>query len=326
MREEIIYQNDSLKGKLPAENVINFRGTGELRIDRVAPLSFDSVPVRRSTKEGDTNAVSEIQKPTAAQLRYWWWQREKKLLVGDSLYIVPRNDVEIVASTGSDNIGLQLPSREIHRPETDWITVLLLLVLIVFASVKNSYSKYLAHLVRSIVNYPTSLRMFREKNYPAVHGAYRLDIFFYIIFPVFIFQAVNFFTATEHANGFRFFLWCFSVTTGFFIFKKAAYKFSGKLTECDVEVSEYLFNMDNINRVSGLILLPVVLINLFFPFQNRGWVLYLGIIILVFLYIKLLQRGILILFKKQFSIFYLFLYFCTLEFVPLVLLYNILRH
>jgi len=83
--------------------------------------------------------------------------------------------------------------------------------------------------------------------------------------------------------------------------------------------------MDSINRVGGLILFPLVITGVFFPYSPSGASVFLGIFVLLIMYLKLLQRGILILFKKQFSIFYLFLYFCTLEFVPLVLLYNILE-
>jgi hypothetical protein len=324
MKEEITYQNDSVKGKIPVENIHDFREAGELRIDRAAPVSLESLQIRKPSAQSDTATKSEPAKPTAEQLRYWWWQREKKLLVGDSRQAASRDAVEVVTSVKHENTGLQLPSRKIDRQDSDWIVGVLLLVLVIFASVRTSYSKYLVHLFRSLFNYPTSSRMFREKNYPALHAAYRLDIFFYIIFSLFIFQAIDYFKVKFEGNNIRLFLWCLGIATGFYLLKKMVYKFTGKLTECESEVDEYLFNMDNVNRIAGLILLPVVLVNMFFPFQNAGLMIYPGIFILVFLYFKVLLRGILILFRKQFSIFYLFLYFCTLEFVPLVLLYKIL--
>jgi hypothetical protein len=107
--------------------------------------------------------------------------------------------------------------------------------------------------------------------------------------------------------------------------KKMAYKITGIITETVNETGEYLFNMDNINRVAGLFLFPVVLTGAFSTAINGKITVYTGILILFVLYLKLLYRGIKILFRKQFSIFYLFLYFCTLEFVPLVLLYKITR-
>ena len=324
MKEEITYQNDSVKGTIAVENIPDFRGAVDLRIERVVPLSLESLQVRDSDAQIDTVQRPEQVKPTAEQLRYWWWQKEKKLLVGDSRQAASRDTVEVISSVKHENTGLQLPSRKINSRDSDWFVGMLLLVLVIFASVRTSYSRYLVHLFRSLFNYSTASRMFQEKNYPALHAAYRLDIFFYIVFSLFIFQAIDYFHINFTGNSIRLYLWCFGIATGFYLLKKIAYKFTGKLTECESEVNEYLFNMDNVNRIAGLILLPVVLVNMFFPFNNAGLVIYPGIFILVFLYFKVLLRGTLILFKKQFSIFYLFLYFCTLEFVPLVLLYKIL--
>jgi len=171
MKEIITYQNDSVKGNIPVENIPGFGGAGELRIDRVAPLSLESLQVRKSPVQSDTAKNSESVKPTAEQLRYWWWQREKKLLVGDSRQAASRDAVEVVSSIKHENTGVHLPSRKIDRQDSDWIVGVLLFVLVIFASVKTSYSRYLVHLFRSLFNYPTSSRMFREKNYPALHAA-----------------------------------------------------------------------------------------------------------------------------------------------------------
>jgi len=102
------------------------------------------------------------------------------------------------------------------------------------------------------------------------------------------------------------------------------YRFAGLLIERSGETEEYLFNMNNYNRITGVGLLPVITLIAFSPFQNIGWLVSTGVFLVVSLYFLLISRGFITLLKKQFSIFYLFLYFCTLEFLPLVLLYKIL--
>jgi len=47
MKTEITYQNDSLRRKLPVEDIFNLPGAGELRIDRSTPLPLDTFRVRR---------------------------------------------------------------------------------------------------------------------------------------------------------------------------------------------------------------------------------------------------------------------------------------
>ncbi len=319
------YQKDTTAVNNSLKNIFMFQNQGELRIDRSVPVTIVPIPVRDSLPEEGSSATQAQSKPTLAQIRYWRRLREQKLLIGDSRYIEPRNDVYLAGTVIPDNYGMGLPSREINSSGADWLTVTFMLVLVVFASVRNSYSKYLNNLFKGIVNYSTSFRMFREKNYPFLHGAYRLEFFFYIVFSVFMLQVINFLPVEVNHSDIKLFFICLAVTLAYYFFKKLAYQLSGIITERNEEAGEYLFNMDNINRVAGIILFPLVITGVFFPYSNNRFYVIPGLLILLILYLKLLQRGFLILFKKQFSIFYLFLYFCTLEFVPLVLLYNILE-
>ncbi|HAH22872.1 MAG TPA: hypothetical protein DCL77_03780 [Prolixibacteraceae bacterium] len=52
--------------------------------------------------------------------------------------------------------------------------------------------------------------------------------------------------------------------------------------------------------------------------------LYTGLVVISIFYLVSLARGIKIFLRKHFSISYLILYLCTLEFLPLLLVYNIL--
>jgi hypothetical protein len=81
--------------------------------------------------------------------------------------------------------------------------------------------------------------------------------------------------------------------------------------------------MDNFNRGTGIILFPVVALIAYFPAENPMVAVFLGILTTLVFYVMLLKRGISILLKKQFPIFYLFLYLCTLEILPLLLIYKL---
>jgi hypothetical protein len=61
----------------------------------------------------------------------------------------------------------------------------------------------------------------------------------------------------------------------------------------------------------------------YFPSEDPMIAVFLGVFTTSVFYVMLLKRGISILLKKQFPIFYLFLYLCTLEFLPLLLIYKI---
>jgi hypothetical protein len=119
------------------------------------------------------------------------------------------------------------------------------------------------------------------------------------------------------------YLFCFGAVLAYFLLKKLAYFLLGSVFEGTNETSEYLFNMDNYNRVTGIFLFPIITLVTFYPREDPTLPMFLGGGIVLIFYILLLQRGIAILLKKQFSIFYLFLYLCSLEFLPLLLIYKI---
>lgn len=330
MERTFTYQQDTAKAKLPLESLPATQEPGSLRIKRSAPIPLEPIRTRNEgIQESDSaetvNTTSQLQQtqPTTAQIRYWRRQREQDLKVGDSKYIEQRND-SVFITTETPDAGLVLPSYKINRINNDWIIAVLLIALVLFATVRRGWAKYLENLFQSVVNYSTSNRMFREQNYSFQHASFRLDIFFFLVFSVFLYQLVHFFRIDFSFQNYQLYLLIFAGVWIFFVVKKFLYRFIGVIFENNGETSEFLFNLDNSIRVSGLIIFPFVAIISFSPFNSLAIPVYFGILIVSLVYFLLLFRGFVILLKKQFSILYLFLYFCTLEILPLVLVYKFL--
>lgn len=323
MENRFTYQQDTTQVKTPAIKTPAINEAGQLKIERTAPLPIAPIPERRTETE-TTEIQTKPTPPTLSQQRYWWWRQENQLLVGDSRYMEPRTELQLTITSKNENSGFLLPARQINHTNYDWLTFLLLIALGLFASVKTAWSKYVASLFHSVVNYATSIRMFQEKNTSVLQGAFQLDILFYLIFSAFTFQIFNFFNISLPFRNLKLFLFSIGLIAVYFLIKKLIYRFIGFLIERNVETGEYLFNMNNFTRVAGLVLFPVVTVIAFYPFGNLEIPVIAGIILVASIYFLLIIRGFVILLKKQFSIFYLFLYFCTLEFLPLVLLYKIL--
>jgi hypothetical protein len=323
------YRQDTTKVKIPPENLPGVQETGGLRINRVAPLPIEPIPSRDSLRVQDTTeqepvAAVEAQQPTAAQIRRWQQrQTEQNLMVSGSPTMQRRNEVQLVDSDMAVDKDLILPVRQLNRENTTWLSFLLLFVLLILATIKAGWSKYIQNLFQSLVNYSTAERMFRERNYSFSHGAFRLDVVFYLVFSVFLFQLINFFGLDFTAGGYTLYIFCLAGTFVYFLGKKLLYKYTGFLFENTNETSEFLFNLDNTNRVAGMVLIPVVALLAFSPFSSLKIPVIIGILIVTAIYFLLIFRGVVILFRKQFSILYLFLYFCTLEFLPLVLVYKL---
>ena len=216
-----------------------------------------------------------------------------------------------------------LPVRPIDRNTPDWIVGIFILALLLLATVRLFFNKYLGQLFTSAVNFSTASRMFREKSLSLAHASFRLDMMFYLIFSLFLFQAARVFHVGFHQVYLVEYATIFAGVLAYFILKKFIYFLQGNLCESTTETSEYLFNMNNYNRVLGLFLLPVSLIVAFTPLAETEWVIGAGFLMTGMIYILLIFRGIKILMRKHFSIFYLILYLCTLEILPLLFIYKL---
>lgn len=316
MNLDYTYQPDSAKELQPLKNLIALPETEGLKIEHPVPVSLQGTPARERATNSEMVRASF---PGKKLIR----QREQNLMVGGSQFIEPRNEVNLVA-LATTNQGLHLPQRTINSISYDWITLMLLVAVALFASVRTTWNKYMINLFQSTINYSTALRMYQEKNSSHFYGAFQLDVLFYLIFSVFAFQVLNYFRIDLPYQNFFLYLFCLAFIVFFFMVKNTIYRFMGVLIRKRSETGEYLFNANNFKRVAGLILLPLVAVIAFYPYGKENIPVIAGVVIVLFLYSLLVLRGFMILLKKQFSIFYLFLYFCTLEFLPLVLLYKIL--
>lgn len=311
------YQQDTLQLKSLLKSVPE---SNQLTIER-KPVSVMDLSERKQV-EPEEAAPPAPKQYTPQQIRYWRNQQENKLLVDSSRYIRPRSEFELT-STKTTGQKIVLPIREKLTTGTDWLTVVLFSCILLFATIRYSYIKYIKHLFTALVNYPTSIRLLQESSYPASHAAYRLDVVFYLAFSMFIYQVMNIFELASASNKFTFFLMVLAAVLVYFTVKKFLYKVVGLMFETNAETDEYVFNLNNSNRTLGLSLLPLVALVSFSPIQTPVYVIIAGIIIVILFQLVLLLRGIFILLRKQFSIFYLFLYLCTLEFLPLLLIYKI---
>jgi hypothetical protein len=231
----------------------------------------------------------------------------------DSLHTVLKN-VEVVFS-----------GKKVLRTNPDWLVGVLLLSFLLFASVRLIFNKYLSQLIQSTINYSTFTRTFRERYFNLFHASFRLDLVFSMIMGLFGYQFLN---TIKMSNGttrsyYTYFI-CVGIIVGYFISKKIIYYIIGILTESKTEVLEYLFSMTVYNRVLGLFLMPITATIAFVPLTQLEPILYVGLAIIAIFYLMSLIRGGKIFLKKHFSISYLILYLCTLEFLPLILIYLLL--
>ena len=258
---------------------------------------------------------------TPEQIRLWRQREVNRMFHGGEKELVTQGDLSITHRSEM-SASLVLPSRPYNRSGDDWFTILLFIAMALFVSVKYMFGPYTLNLFQSLFSYSTASRMYRERNVSLNQGEIRLEIFSYCIFGLFLYQLSSYFNLVLPLKGFLNFLITMSAVMAFLMVKKLLYLAVGFVVENSSETGEFLYNFNNHIRVMGILSLPVVAIIAWAPLTSPYPLFVIGLTIMSILYLILISRGARIFLKKQFSIFYLFLYLCTLEILPLLLMYK----
>jgi len=299
-QEDQLIQNDTIVVPL---NLMDPSFNDSLSVNYIAP---DSVICYGFRPEW-----SQFRKEFVPEFNY---QRDLvRPLPYDSLHTVLKG-VEVV-----------FPGKKLLKSNPDWVIGILLMCFLLFATVKLIFNKFLSQLMLATINYSAFSRLLRERYFNLLHASFRLDIIFNVIGALFGYQ----FLVSQKINfgivgTFSLYLACLGGVIGYFTLKRFVYYLIGILTESKEEVQEYLFGITVYNRVLGLFLFPLSAVIAFIPLSKDKPLLVIGLGLIVIFYLMSLLRGVKIFVKKQFSISYLILYLCTLEILPLILLYSVL--
>jgi len=309
-------QNDTILKQLDQAVETESSGIINLSPTLIQPQSIrklDSISQKDSISDSQTIA----QKPIQAK-------RTNPVSVTLPQYIDPIDVRQVQLHAEQEaKPGIGLPEKSMPSDHPDWLIGIFILVLILLATVRLFFNKYLGQLFHAIVNYATSSRLFRDRSISITHASFRLDLIFYLTFSLFVFQFFSEFSRPSRQADFFTYLIILGLVLGYYIVKRLVYSFTGIVAESTLETTEFLYNMHLHNRILGLFLIPVTLVIAFSTLQNPRLVFYTGLLTCVAFYFLLLIRGAKILMTKHFSIFYLILYLCTLEILPLIFIYNL---
>lgn len=217
-----------------------------------------------------------------------------------------------------------IEGKTIPVPNQDWLLGLILIAWIIFASVKVGFSRFLNQLIGSLVNVGIATRLYRERSYKTLYGAVRLNLLFYLVLPLSAFQIVHYYHMDLPGyHDFFLFLLLVIAINGYFFIKIFLNHIFGSIVMLKEEVDESVYHMQMYYKVLGVFLLPVVTIHAVVNGTNYITVWIMALIIAVF-YLGSVVRSIYIGNRKGISNFYLILYLCTLEILPLILIFKVL--
>ena len=209
-------------------------------------------------------------------------------------------------------------------PGQDWVLGLILILWTMFASVRVEFPEYLGQIFSSLVNINAATRLFHQRGYKMMYGTVRLDLIFYLVLPLSVFQIARFFKVD--AAGFPpivLFIGLLLVINAYFLIKILIHRLVGSIAMLKDQTDELIFNIRLYYRVLGFVLLPIVTVHAILAETNFITIWVMAALIVV-MYVATVIRSIYLGYQKDISIFYLILYLCTLEILPLLLIFKLI--
>ena len=200
-----------------------------------------------------------------------------------------------------------------------WLMVLLLSVLLLFAFVKVYFKSKIKIYSQAIVSYQSFNKMYKEQNTIHVKLALLLSLIYNINFSLILYYSLIKFIPLNHQDpGLFLFLGILGFVIAFTLFLISLNKLLSFFFEVHQLIKEIIYNYLFTNRILGLLLLPIVLTYPYLPEFLANILLFSTWGILAFSFIFRWFRAFIISFKYRVSYFYMILYLCVLEIIPLI--------
>ena len=210
-----------------------------------------------------------------------------------------------------------------RKMQFDWVTFLFVGMLLLLVWVQVFNKKYLNTLFKSVVNYNESSTLFREKNSLTTKASFVLNILFVASVSLFALQVGDYLKIENSLSYINYLVLCGSFLA-FVLLRFITSGFVGYVFLKQRVYSEYLYNANIYLKVTGLLLLPVIIVLQFVSYDYLNFVIYLGVGVVVFLYLMSVFRAVQIIIRNKVSIFYMILYLCAFEITPLLIVYKLL--
>jgi hypothetical protein len=226
----------------------------------------------------------------------------------------------------SKNSGKEIQSNQffLRLEYSDLILIILLAMFACVAFVRFSGKTYFNRLFMSIKNYSYSVSFFREKNLAFVLYHNILMIIFYISTGLLASIITTHYNINiPHTENYIQLLISISVCSFLILINRLVIWLSGIIFGYSKLSSEYLFYYGNWLKVIGILFMLLSLI-LFYLHKNEQTILiYFTFFIIAIAYLVKTIRIFIIFNTNKFSLYYLILYFCALEIIPIILLVKI---
>ena len=216
---------------------------------------------------------------------------------------------------------------QINKENYDWIFYVLLFIVGAFTFIKVIHFKNLKQIREAFLSTTMSNQIVRDESILFQRASVFLTVIFYVVGALLLYKLSVIYDVNYPylPGGFgRFLIFVLLISMAYSL-KLIILKMIGFVFQIDKAITTYIFNVFLINNVLGIILIPILICICFMPSQYIGSIVVLAEVLVVTAFLYRVFRGITIgLSYPNFSVYYLFLYLCSLEIAPLLFLVRML--
>jgi len=224
-------------------------------------------------------------------------------------------------------VAVSIPSnvRKVQGKEVMFYTMMGLLL--VFALLKQGFSKYFNDLFRVFFRTTMKTRQIREQLMQTQFPSLIFNMFFVASAGLYIDFMLHYFKITPFNNFWLLYVYCCLGLAVIYFGKFIGLKVIGWLLNMQKAADGYIFIVFIINKVIGIFLIPFLMLIAFAnePVYSIALVLSWVVIGALLLYRFILGFAT-IRNEVRFNLFHFFLYLCAFEIVPLLLIYKLLLY
>lgn len=218
--------------------------------------------------------------------------------------------------------GLQLMERpQFHQPT--WYFIYLFILLGLYAWISIYYGNVLTQSFLASTNFKLTNRMFKNNSLlqNQLDGALYLFYFLSMTLLLYITELKTGLLPYE-LQGVLLFLFNLGLLAMLFFGRIILHNIVGFLFNRVRIVREYLYNMFVFNKLSGIVVVPLLFLMIYTRGTLQEIAFWTCISVLSGILVLRLIRAVVFSYRKDVLNFYMFLYLCALEIMPLVLLYR----
>lgn len=240
----------------------------------------------------------------------------------DSTFFSDGANISLQSFIEHENFSHPLVDESMVRSRQDWIAGIILGCFIIFVWMRLTFGNRLQQILDSFRGRNYANQFIREGNLFSERIFLPLMIIAMLSYSLFLYQSVACFgDASMLRIDFVFYLELLTGILVYWLTRVILIRISGFVFRTQALSYNYLFNAHIFFIISGLAILPLLILASFLELRVF---MIASIILLGGIFLLWLFRGISIgLNEKAFSRLHLFLYLCTLEFLPLIILAKI---